>query len=88
MPVPTTEYRERPEATTKVLFPTPRITPMKEREYTEGPKSLENFERMATAILQPPKPKIKSKKQPKVATSCKPKRSDKDKKGTCVSPAH
>jgi hypothetical protein len=39
MPVPTTEYRERPEATKKVLFSTPRITPMKEREYTEGPEN-------------------------------------------------
>jgi hypothetical protein len=28
---------------------------MKEPEYTEGPKALENFEKMATAIFQAPK---------------------------------
>ena len=51
---------------------------MKEREYTEGPEALENFEQFATAILQAPKPKIKAKKQPKAATSRKSKNADKD----------
>jgi hypothetical protein len=32
---------------------------MKQLEYTEGPEARENFERLARAILQAPKPKIK-----------------------------
>jgi hypothetical protein len=49
---------------------------MKEREYTEGPKALENFKGLATAILQAPGRK---KKQSKKTTSPrKPKKSDKD----------
>jgi len=51
---------------------------MKERGYTEGPEALENFERLATAILQAPKPKGKAKKQPMAATSRKPWSTDKD----------
>ncbi len=52
---------------------------MKEPEYTEGPEALENFERLAVAILQAPKPKLKGKKkQPKPATSRKSKNADKD----------
>jgi hypothetical protein len=51
---------------------------MKQREYIEGPEALKNFERFSTAILQAPKPKGKNKKQPKAATSRKPKRADKD----------
>ena len=33
---------------------------MKQREYTEGPEALANFEQFARAILQAPKPKIKA----------------------------
>jgi len=52
---------------------------MKQAEYREGPKARENFERLARAILQAPKPKIKPKKQQaKVVTSRKSKRTDKD----------
>jgi len=51
---------------------------MKQREYIEGPEALENFERFATAILQAPKPKGKTKKETKAATSRKPKRTDSD----------
>ena len=51
---------------------------MKQPEYTEGLQALENFKQFATAILQAPKPKIKAKKQPKVATSRKSKNADKD----------
>jgi hypothetical protein len=48
-------------------------------EYTEGPKALENFERLAKAILQAPKPSAKQKKQArKPATLRKPKRFDRD----------
>ncbi|HEY6768918.1 MAG TPA: hypothetical protein VI386_29540 [Candidatus Sulfotelmatobacter sp.] len=50
---------------------------MKQPEYTEGPEALENFKRLATAILQAPAQK--QKKQPKKAASLKkPKKSDKD----------
>jgi hypothetical protein len=49
---------------------------MKEPEYIEGPKALENFERLATAILQAPSKK--KKKQAKPASLRKPKKSDKD----------
>ena len=49
---------------------------MKQPEYTEGPKALENFKGLATAILQAPSRK---KKQPKkTASRRKPKKSDKD----------
>jgi hypothetical protein len=52
---------------------------MKEPEYREGPEATERFESLARAILQAPKPKLKpEKKQPKAATSRKPKPSDKD----------
>jgi hypothetical protein len=53
---------------------------MKQREYIEGPEAAENFERLATAVLQAPKPIIepKKKKQVKPASSRKPKRSDRD----------
>jgi hypothetical protein len=40
-------------------------------EYTEGPKALENFKKLATAILQAP---AKKKKQSRVANSRKSKR--------------
>jgi hypothetical protein len=45
--------------------------------YTEGPKALENFERLATAILQAPAKKQK-KRASKPASVRKPKKSDKD----------
>ncbi len=51
---------------------------MKEREYTEGPEALKNFERFATAILQAPKPKGKNKKRAKAATTRKSKNADRD----------
>ncbi|MGB6386171.1 MAG: hypothetical protein WBD25_18015 [Terriglobales bacterium] len=51
---------------------------MKQREYIEGPEAFANFEQFARAILQAPKPKIKAKKQPKTASSRKPKKADKD----------
>jgi hypothetical protein len=38
---------------------------MKQPEYTEGPEALENFKRLATAILQSPAKKKKKKKQTK-----------------------
>jgi hypothetical protein len=49
---------------------------MKQREYTEGPEALENFKRLATAILQAP---IKKKKRQtkKSASPRKPPKSDK-----------
>jgi hypothetical protein len=55
---------------------------MKQPEYIEGSEALENFERLATAVLRSPRPnavapKKKNAKQPK-ATSRKSKRSDKD----------
>jgi hypothetical protein len=50
---------------------------MKQPEYTEGPKALENFERLATAILQAPLKK-KKKQANKPASVRKPKKSDKD----------
>ena len=37
---------------------------MKQPEYREGPVALENFKRLATAILQPPAKKKKKKKAP------------------------
>ena len=51
---------------------------MKEPEYREGPEALKNFERFASAILQAPKPKGKTKKQAKAATTRKSKNADKD----------
>jgi hypothetical protein len=53
---------------------------MKEQEYIEGPKALENFEKMATAIFQAPKPDGRKtrKKSSKKASERKPKSSDKD----------
>jgi hypothetical protein len=56
---------------------------MKQPEYTEGPKALENFEEGMKAVFQVPKadivaPKTKNAKQPKRATSRKPKCSDRD----------
>ena len=51
---------------------------MKQTEFVEGPKAMKNFERFATAILQAPKPKGKTKKQPKAATTRKSKNADKD----------
>ena len=50
---------------------------MKQSEYTEGPKALENFERLATAILQAPYEK-KKKQAKKPASFRKPKKADKD----------
>jgi hypothetical protein len=48
---------------------------MKQTEYTEGPEALENFEKLATAILQAP---VAKKKRPKkAALESKPK-PDKD----------
>jgi hypothetical protein len=56
---------------------------MKQREYTEGPEALENFERGMKAVFQVPKaaivaPKKKNAKQPRAVTSRKSKSSDKD----------
>jgi hypothetical protein len=53
---------------------------LKEPEYTEGPKAVENFEKMATAIFQAPKAggRKNGKKSSKKASERKPKRSDKD----------
>ncbi len=53
---------------------------MKEPEYIEGPKALENFEKMATAVFQAPKPEGRKtrKKSSKKASERKPKLSDKD----------
>jgi hypothetical protein len=49
---------------------------MKQREYTEGPEALANFERFATAILQASPKKKKQAKKP--ASGRKPKKSDRD----------
>jgi len=49
---------------------------MKQPEYREGPEALENFKRLATAILQAPAKK--KKKQTKSASLRKPKKSDRD----------
>jgi len=53
---------------------------MKEREYTEGPKAQENFERLATAVLRSPvsKPKRKKQQDKPTASPKEPKSSDKD----------
>jgi hypothetical protein len=50
---------------------------MKRREYTEGPEALDNFERLATAILQAPAKKKKGQNK-KSASLRKPKKSDRD----------
>jgi len=51
---------------------------MKQQEYIEGPEALQNFGRLASAILQAnPRKKKKNAKQRK-ATSRKSKNSDKD----------
>jgi hypothetical protein len=51
---------------------------MKQTKYIEGPEAFTNFERLAKAVLQSPKPKIKAKKRPKAATSRKPRKSARD----------
>jgi hypothetical protein len=48
---------------------------MKTSEFTEGPEALENFEKLATVILQSPKPE---KERPKGAIRKTQKKSDKD----------
>jgi hypothetical protein len=50
---------------------------MKQREYTEGPEALANFERFATAILQA-NPKKKKKQAKKPASGRKAKKADRD----------
>jgi hypothetical protein len=50
---------------------------MKQPEYTEGPKALENFKSLATAILQAPAKK-KKKQARKPASGKTAKKSDKD----------
>lgn len=50
---------------------------MKQPEYTEGPEALQNFKRLATAILQPPANK-KKRQTKKSASVKKPKKSDRD----------
>jgi hypothetical protein len=49
---------------------------MKNKQYIEGPEATENFERLASAILQAPVKK--KKKQAKPASLRKAKKSDKD----------
>jgi hypothetical protein len=46
-------------------------------EYKEGPEALENFKRLATAILQAPAKK-KKRQTKKSASARKPQKSDKD----------
>jgi len=49
---------------------------MKQTEYIDGPQALDNFKRLATAILQAP---VKKKKQTKKPASVrKPQKSDRD----------
>ena len=50
---------------------------MKQPEYIEGPEALQNFERLATAILQSPAKK-KKKQAKKSASVKKPQKSDMD----------
>jgi hypothetical protein len=50
---------------------------MKEPEYREGPEALENFKKLATAILQAPAKK-KKKQAKKPASRKSAKKSDKD----------
>jgi hypothetical protein len=49
---------------------------MKKTEYTEGPEALENFKKLASAILQAPV--TKKKKQTKKPASQEKPKSDKD----------
>ena len=49
----------------------------KQPEYAEGPGALENFKRLATAILQAPVKK-KKRQTKKSASLRKPKKSDRD----------
>jgi len=52
---------------------------MKQPERTEGPKAMENFERMATALFKVPKAGgRKTEKSSKIASERKPKNSAKD----------
>jgi hypothetical protein len=52
---------------------------MKQPEYTEGPKAFENFERLATAVMQAPRPNKRGKQKNKpTASQRKLKSSDKD----------
>lgn len=52
---------------------------MREREYTEGDKALENFEEGMVALFKAPKAEVVSlKKKRKSASVEKPKKSDKD----------
>ena len=54
---------------------------MKQPEYTEGPKALENFERLAKTILQASKPDKRGKGKKKATPSSslrKQKKSDRD----------
>jgi hypothetical protein len=46
-------------------------------DYIEGPKALENFEQLAKAVLQAPKPAVK-KNSKKKTSARKTKNSDKD----------
>jgi len=50
---------------------------MKQQEYIEGPEALENFKRLATAIVQAPAKK-KKKQAKKPASQEKPQKSDMD----------
>jgi hypothetical protein len=50
---------------------------MKQPEYIEGPKALENFKSLASAILQAPAKK-KKKRANKPASQEKPQKSDMD----------
>jgi len=52
---------------------------MKTLEYIEGPQALKNFERLARAVMQAPRPTKKGKQKDKPTVSQrKPKSSDKD----------
>jgi hypothetical protein len=50
---------------------------MKQPEYREGTEALENFKRLATAILQPPAKK-KRRQTKRSASVRKPQKSDRD----------
>jgi hypothetical protein len=50
---------------------------MRKMEYLEGPEALENFKRLASAILQAPTKKQKRQTK-KPASVRKPKKSDRD----------
>ena len=50
---------------------------MKQQEYIEGPEALENFKRLATAILQAPAKKKKKQAKKPASRKNEPK-SDKD----------